>query len=416
MKRILVQCDEDITQVAVLEHGKLVEFYKGDREQNGQLAGNIYIGRVVRVPQGMQAAFVDVGLDKNVFLYIDDLLPAHLEKQPKEKPPIHDLVKVGQTIMVQVVKEPVGGKGARVTTHFSIPGRFGVFMPLADYIGVSRKIESAAERERLKKIAERQLKPGEGFIVRTARMGEAEEALAADLSEPRLRWRLIEQAGLQTGAVPRRIYTDLEMPPRLVRDLFRDDVTELVVNSQSAYQQIEAYVMPGTPMLTKRIRYEAEPYLLNRHGVMDQLEQGLKRKVWLDNGSYLIIDRTEALTVFDVNTGKYTGSVDLERTAFDTNMAAAREIARFLRLRDIGGLIVIDFIDMASEDYRQQVQDELAREASKDRTKTVVVGWTKLGLVELTRKKVRESKETTVLEACAHCGGNGWIAKAKPLK
>ncbi|TVY11911.1 Rne/Rng family ribonuclease [Paenibacillus cremeus] len=408
MKRILVKCDEEHTEVAVQENGKLVEYYKGNRDQ-GQLAGNIYIGRVVRVLQGMQSAFVDVGLEKNGFLYIDDLLPAHLDKQPKEKPPIHELVKVGQQLMVQVVKEPVGSKGARLTTHYSIPGRFGVYMPAADYVGVSRKIDSSSDRDRLKRMAERHLQEGEGFIVRTAALGESEEAFAADMEELRSRWRQLEATSHTSTAVPRLIYSDLQMLPRLIRDLFRDDVQQLIVNNEQVLQEIQSYVAGPGSNLAGRLKYEAGRELLAKYEVGKQLEHGLKRKVWLDSGSYLIVDRTEALTVFDVNTGKYTGSIDLERTVYDTNMEAAREIARLLRLRDIGGLIIIDFIDMETEAARQQVLDELMRETKKDRTKTVVVGWTKLGLVELTRKKVRDSIESTVPEPCPTCGGSGWV-------
>lgn len=406
MKRIWVKCDEEHTEVAVQESGKLMEYYKGKRNQ-GQLAGNIYIGRVVRVLQGMQSAFVDVGLERNGFLYIDDLLPAHLEKQPKEKPSIHDLIKEGQQIMVQVVKEPAGNKGARVTTHFSIPGRYGVYMPHADYIGVSRKIESVADRDRLKRMAERYLQPGEGFIVRTAALSETEEALAADLIELRGRYRQLEEAAKLNAQTPCLLYSDLEMLPRLIRDLFRGDVHELIVNSEQTLQEIRG-LLPARSVLADRVKLQAETDPSIADAIAKQLENGLRRKVWLDNGGYLIIDRTEALTVFDVNTGKYTGTIDLERTVFDTNMEAAREIARLLRLRDIGGLIVIDFIDMETEDYRQAVLEELSRETRKDRTKTVVVGWTKLGLVELTRKKVRNSKETTAPEPCSACGGSGF--------
>ncbi|MFB6363668.1 Rne/Rng family ribonuclease [Paenibacillus elgii] len=410
MKRILVKCDEKHTEVAVQENGKLMEYYKGERNQ-GQLAGNIYIGRVVRVLQGMQSAFVDIGLERNGFLYIDDLLPAHMDKQPKEKPPIHDLVKVGQQIMVQVVKEPVGTKGARVTTHFSLPGRFGVYMPFADYIGVSRKIDGAADRDRLKRTAERHLRPGEGFIVRTAALGEPEEALAANLEELRIRWQQLEKTSRSNGDVPRKIYSDLEMLPRLLRDLVRDDVQELVVGSEQMLQEVRGLIAsPGSEGLADRVKLHTDP--IAEYGVEKQLEQGLRRKVWLNNGGYLIVDRTEALTVFDVNTGKYTGSIDLEQTVFDTNLEAAREIARLLRLRDIGGLIVIDFIDMETESSRQQVLEELMRETKKDRTKTVVVGWTKLGLVELTRKKVRDSKEAAAQKSCPTCGGIGFVGSS----
>lgn len=407
MKRIWVKSDDEHTEVAVQESGKLMEYYKGKRNQ-GQLAGNIYIGRVVRVLQGMQSAFVDVGLERNGFLYIDDVLPAHLEKQPKEKPSIHDLIKEGQQIMVQVVKEPAGNKGARLTTHYAIPGRYGVYMPHADYIGISRKIESVADRDRLKRMAERHLQPGEGFIVRTAALSESEEALAADLVELRGRYRQLEEAAKLNAPAPRLLYSDLEMLPRLIRDLFQDDVQVFIVSSEQTLQEIRGLIPAGSSGLADRVKLQAETDPSIGGAIAKQLENGLRRKVWLDNGGYLIIDRTEALTVFDVNTGKYTGTIDLERTVFDTNMEAAREIARLLRLRDIGGLIVIDFIDMETEDYRQAVLEELTRETRKDRTKTVVVGWTKLGLVELTRKKVRNGKETTAPETCPACGGSGF--------
>lgn len=410
MKRIWVRSGELHTEVAVQENGKLVEYYKGRRDQS-QLAGNVYIGRVVRVLQGMQSAFVDIGLEKNAFLYIDDLLPAHLEKQPKEKPSIHELVKVGQRIMVQVVKEPVGSKGARITTHYSLPGRLGVYMPEADYIGVSRKIDGP-DRDRLKRSAERQLQPGEGFIVRTAALGESEEAIGTDLEELRTRWRQLQRSADADGPVPRKIHSDLEMLPRLIRDLFHDDVESFVIDSDVVYREVQALVAPVSPSLAARVKLASSPAFWAEQAIDKQLELGLKRKIWLDNGSYLIVDRTEALTVFDVNTGKYTGSVDLERTVYDTNLEAAREIARLLRLRDIGGIIIVDFIDMETEASRQSILDELVRETRKDRTKTVVVGWTKLGLVELTRKKVRESKETTALEACPTCGGSGWVVSS----
>ncbi|WP_201305291.1 Rne/Rng family ribonuclease [Paenibacillus puerhi] len=413
MKRILVKCEQEHTEVAVVEFGKLTEYYRGHRNQ-GQLAGNIYMGRVVRVLQGMQAAFVDIGLERNGFLYIDDVLPANLDKQPKEKPPIHELVHVGQSIMVQVVKEPVGSKGARITTHYSIPGRFGVYMPSADYVGVSRKIEQASDRDKLKRMAERQLEPGEGFIVRTAALGEPEEALAADLQELRSRWRLLSASAGKEGAIPRQIHSDLDMLPRLVRDVFRDDVQEVLVSSSDVQELVWSVLSaPGTRTLADRVSVHRGADVMEDFGIARQLELALRRKVWLDNGGYLIVDRTEALTVFDVNTGKYTGSVNLEQTVFDANREAAREIARLLRLRDIGGLIVIDFIDMETPERRQQVLDELNQEVRKDRTKTVVVGWTKLGLVEMTRKKVRDSKETTAPQPCSACGGTGFAFRGK---
>jgi ribonuclease G len=410
MKQILVQCGQERIEIAVLENGKLAEY---DSESRGseQLAGNMYLGRVMQVLQGMQAAFLDIGLEKNAFLYIDDILPAHLDKLPLQKPLVTDLVHPGQTILVQVVKEPVGSKGARVTTHHSIPGRWGVYMPEADYIGVSRKIEKEEERVRLKQAAESELLPGEGFIVRTAAQGVPDETIVADLEELRQRWQIIKEQVQKQGNVPRKVYTDFGLLSRWVRDGFREDATELWVDNKDIYTSLISMLRVSAPLLCERIRlFESRPIsLFTTYQVMEQLQSGFKRKIWLDNGGYLIVDYTEALTVFDVNTGKYTGSVSLEQTVYDTNLAAAKDIARLLRLRDIGGLIVIDFIDMGLEANRQRVLEVLTEETGKDRMKTFVVGWTKLGLVELTRKKVKVGTDRLPVSRCKACEGNGWI-------
>jgi ribonuclease G len=410
MKQILIQCGQDKIEIAVLENGKLVEY---DSESRGteQLAGNMYLGRVMQVLQGMQAAFLDIGLEKNAFLYIDDILPAHLDKHPKQKPLVTDLVQPGQILLVQVVKEPVGGKGARVTTHHSIPGRWGVYMPKADYVGVSRKIEKEEERVRLKHAAESRLLTGEGFIVRTAAQGVSDATIAADLEELRQRWDLVKEQVQKQGNVPRKVYTDFGLLSRWVRDGFREDVNELLVDNKEIYATLYSMLRSSAPLLCERIKLlESRPIsLFSTYQVEEQLQSGFKRKVWLDNGGYLIVDHTEALTVFDVNTGKYTGSVSLEQTAFDTNLMAAKDIARLLRLRDIGGIIVIDFIDLGLDSNREQVLQLLTEETKKDRTKTIVVGWTKLGLVEMTRKKVKVGTDRLHVSRCQTCEGNGWI-------
>jgi ribonuclease G len=407
MKQIVVHCEEGLTRVALLENGKLEEYYE-EGQKDHHVAGNIYMGKVVNVLPGMQAAFVDIGLKKNAFLYIDDILPAHLEKQPKVKPPITDLVKEGQTIMVQVVKEPVGTKGARITTHYAIPGRWGVYMPYADYIGVSRKIVSEAERERLKGLAAKLLSPEEGFIVRTVAEGESEEALSDDLQLLRKIWKSIEKEKESSSEVPRRMYSEMGLIPRLARDLMRNDVDELIVNHKEAMREITALLAALSSSYADKVKlYTGKKPLYRELGIEAQLEKAFNRKVWLDNGAYLIVDRTEALTVFDVNTGKYTGSVDLAQTVFEVNMAAAEEIARLLRIRDIGGMIIIDFIDMDIEEHKQKVLDNLETHVRRDRTKTVVVGWTKLGLVELTRKKIRENRENYGIQDCPACQGTG---------
>lgn len=409
MKQIAVHCEEGFTRVALLEDGKLEEYYE-EGQKHHHVAGSIYMGKVANVLPGMQAAFVDIGLQKNAFLYIDDLLPAHLEKQPKTKPPITDLVKEGDIITVQVVKEPVGTKGARITTHFSIPGRFGVYMPDAGYIGVSRKIGSESERERLKNITEKLLQPEEGFIVRTVAEGESEQSLADDLQLLRRVWDSIRLEQAASIHAPRRLYSEPGLIHRLVRDLMKHDVDELVVSQQAILNDVVLLLRSLLPSFSRNIReYLGRQPLFLELGIDEQIYKAFSRKVWLDNGAYLVVDKTEALTVFDVNTGKYTGAIGLEQTVYEVNMAAAKEIARLLRLRDIGGLIVIDFIDMDTAEHRQQVVDMLEEQVKRDRTKTVIFGWTRLGLVELTRKKVRENRELQGLQDCQACGGSGKI-------
>lgn len=384
----------------------MAEFFV-EQPEDRERAGNIYKGKVVNVLPGMQAAFVDIGLKKNAFLYIDDLLPVHLEKKPKVKPGITELVKEGQELLVQVKKEPLGTKGARVTTHFTIPGRWVVLLPEADYVAVSRKIESEQERLRLKTAGNHIRRPGDGLIIRTVAEGESEEALGKDLSILNGIWTGLLRRAEETTS-PALLYRDLGMIHRLIRDLFSDSVEELVIDDGRSAQEIGALLSSFAPELSGRVRvYQDGGSVLKHYGIEEQLERAFRRKVWLGNGGYLVVDTTEALTVIDVNTGKYTGTVDLEQTVFETNMEAAEEIARLLRLRDIGGMIIADFIDMAEERHRRQVTDRLELCMKKDRTKVQVVGWTKLGLVEITRKKVRPNLDELLSEPCPQCGGVG---------
>jgi ribonuclease G len=406
VNRILVQCDPDAIKVALLEDGRLTECYT-QAEADRQTVGNIYKGRVVNVLPGMDAAFVDIGQSKNAFLYIDDLLPAHLEKQPKVKPSIRELVHEGQDIVVQIVKEALGSKGARVTTHFSLPGRWIVYMPGADYVGVSRKIASDTERQRLRDLAEAIRRPGEGLILRTVAAGEPDEAIVRDLERLREQWDEILRRA-ETAPAPSIVYHELDMLPRLIRDIVNDDIEELVIDSEKVGRLIADELSRLSPHLAERVRIDraAEP-IFQRYGVGEQLEKAFRPKVWLDNGSYLVVDQTEALTVIDVNTGKYTGSIDLEETVFATNREAAEEIARLLRLRDIGGIIIIDFIDMELEEHRAAVLRTLEEAIRRDRTKCIVVGWTRLGLLEMTRKKVRDNVDLAAIGVCPMCGGSG---------
>ncbi len=406
MKQIVVHCEQGLTKAALLEDGQLTEFYM-ERPASKQLVGSIYKGTVVNVLPGMQAAFVDIGLEKNAFLFIDDLLPAHLDKQPAIKPSIAELVEEKQTLLVQIVKEPIGTKGARVTTHFSIPGRWLVYMPEADYVAVSRKIESEAEKKRLKQLADELRAPGEGLILRTVAEGESREALEHDLHVLRKRWDNIKKKA-ETRNAPAEIYRDLDMMPRLVRDIFTDDVDEIIIDERSKGDEIMREVREVSPKLAERVKiYDARAPLFEKYGIEEQLDKAFRPKIWLDSGGHVIIDQTEALTVIDVNTGKFTGSVDLEQTVFETNMEAAEKIARLLRLRDIGGIIIVDFIDMEREEHRHTIVKRLEELLKQDRTKALVIGWTKLGLLEITRKKVKENMDSLFFEPCPYCGGKG---------
>jgi ribonuclease G len=408
MKQLFIHCSQNVTQSALMEDGRLTEF-SVERMEGASLIGNLYKGRVVNVLPGMQAAFVDIGLSKNAFLYVDDVLHPHLDKQPKEKPSITELLKPGDELLLQIMKEPLGGKGARVTTHFSIPGRWLVYMPNADYIGISKKIEQEAERSRLKSIAEIMRMDGEGIILRTNADGESREALEEDLCTLRQAW---DNALLRSKQVeaPSEIHRASGLLERIVRDVITPDTEQLIIDDELCLQQAKFYLRHTAPALEEKVRLysEAQP-LFDKFGIKEQLDRAFQSRIWLQSGGYLVWDQTEALTVIDVNTGKFTGSVDLEETVFHTNREAAEEIARLLRLRDVGGIIIVDFIDMESEEHRHQVEQQLEKTIKQDRTKCQVVGWTRLGLMELTRKKARENPMNYFYETCASCKGRGKI-------
>ncbi|MEW5934214.1 MAG: Rne/Rng family ribonuclease [Bacillota bacterium] len=417
-KEIVVSSDADETRAAVLEDGKVVELYV-ERPLVHRAAGNIYLGRVENVLPGMQAAFVNIGLERNAFLYVDDadaVIDAEegngrrRVRRHRRRPGITELLQEGQSIVVQVVKEPLGTKGARVTTHITLPGRYLVLMPNLDYVGVSRRIAEAAERERLRRIA-RTIKPaGAGIIVRTVAEGQSEEDLVRDRDFLVRIWdRLRERA--RTSEPPALLHRDLGLVFRLVRDQFTEDVDRLVVDDREQYDRILELLEAYSPELKKRVHFHRrnmgsafEAYDLDR-----EIELALRRKVWLPSGGYLVIDQTEAFCIIDVNTGKYVGETSLEETVLRTNLEAAVEIARQLRLRDIGGIIVIDFIDMERASHRQKVLAALEEALRKDRTRTTVLGFTELGLVEMTRKKVRPGLEAQLQRTCPYCEGTGRV-------
>ncbi|WP_310551429.1 Rne/Rng family ribonuclease [Paenibacillus glufosinatiresistens] len=414
MKQMIVECRPGMTRMALTENGQLVE-YAAERDQQQGLVGSFYKGRVINVLPGMQAAFVDIGQKKNAFLYIDDVLHPHLDRQPSVKPPIETLLKPGQTLVVQVRKEPHGSKGARVTTHYSLPGRWMVYMPYADYVGVSKRIAQESERSRLKILGERLRSGEEGLILRTVSAGESEEAVAGDLAALRAQWKNIENQALNAPA-PSLLHRDLSMVQRLIRDAFDPESDELYMDSASAAAEARAYLEEIAAHASNRIRiYEGTEPILSAFGVEGSLHRAFSRKITLDGGATLIWEETEALTVIDVNTAQYTGGSDLEDTVTRTNLLAAEEIGRLMRLRDTGGIILADFIDMQKPDHRRQVVEKLEAVTRRDRTQTHILGWTRLGLLEMTRKKVRHDALVPSGKPCECCGGTG-RADGSPMR
>lgn len=419
MKReIIADVNPHEARVALLEDGELAEIQVEFRG-NERLVGNIYKGRVENILPGMQAAFVDVGLEKNAFLYAGDILADKSDFEFQGERPNVDrelkntnikyLLKQNQEIMVQVLKQPGGTKGARVTTHITLPGRMIVLMPTVDHVGVSRRIEDEAERERLKTIMEKYKPEGMGIIVRTAAVGCSEEKLAGEVNFLARLWGKIQDKADFVSA-PRLIHSEETLLFRTVRDMFTEDVDRFVINDKDYYEKVLAVVEITTPALTDRVEYFAKPdNIFDLYGIEPKVEKALSKKVWLDNGVYLYIEETEALTVIDVNTGKYVGEDDLQETIVNTNIEAAKEIARQLRLRDIGGMVIIDFVDMEGEENEAKVVAALEEALKADRTKTNVVGFTGLGLVEMTRKKVRRKLSALLLEDCKRCGSSGKV-------
>lgn len=408
-KKIIVNCDCRATRVAVLENGKLVELYI-ERPLQQRVVGNLYKGTVANVLPGMQASFIDIGLAKNAFLYVDDIMTEWgEEKSLPAKSPIEKLLKVGKEIMVQVIKEPFGSKGARVTGQIALPGRFLVLVPGADYIGVSRRIEDEQERERLRRLAEN-LKPEDlGLIIRTVAEGVEQVVLEQDLQFLINLWSRI-QTRFQQKTAPAVIYQDLALTCRIARDLFVDDYSSFLIDNEQEYEKVRDILDYISPQLKPKVRlYRKKEPIFERYGVEREIEKALEDQVWLKSGGYLIFDETEALTVVDVNTGRYIGRRNLDETILKTNLEATEEIARQIRLRDIGGIIIIDFIDMSLEEHRQKVLYRLSEAVKADRTKTYVLGLTSLGLVEMTRKKVRQDLAAVLQQHCPYCEGRGRV-------
>jgi len=423
---ILINVTREETRVALLEGGQVVEFYV-ERKQDVSQVGNIYKGKVVRVLPGMQSAFVDIGLDKAAFLYVTDMrtdieeYASLLEEEERNNSiefvskkgifdlTVEEIIQEGQEILVQVSKDPIGSKGARLTSYITLPGRYLVLMPSLEHIGISRRILDEAERMRLRMIAEDIRPKGFGFIIRTASEGSTEEDIKKDLEFLLLLWETIKKKKDKVTA-PALLYSDFDLVFRSVRDLMRQDVKRLVTDSAEAYERIKDFVRTHFDKLLDKIEiYEGTEPIFDAFGIELDISRALGKKVWLKSGGYIVIDQTEAMTVIDVNTGKFVGKEELEDTVFKTNLEAVKEIAYQIRLRNLGGIIIIDFIDMEKPENREKVFNAFFEAMKKDRAKNTISHISELGIIQMTRKRVRESLGRTLCEPCPYCEGKGFV-------
>ena len=409
---LLINVTPSESRVALIENGVLQEV-QVERIGNLGIVGNIYLGKISRVLPGMQAAFVDIGLDKAAFLHASDIVNSAsfeegVDDQPVKKvQDIRELVKQGQYIMVQVVKDPLGTKGARLTTDITIPSRYLVFMPDATHVGVSQRIETEEERTRLKEIVSEYNDENGGFIVRTAAEGASEAELKHDAEFLKKLWRKIVSRRKKTSKAA-ILHEDLTLAFRTLRDYVGEDMERIRVDSKLTYQELKAFTEEFVPLLGRALEYyPGERPIFDLFDVETEIQKALHRKVELKSGGYLIIDQTEAMTTVDVNTGAFVGHRNLEETIFNTNVEATSAIARQLRLRNLGGIIIIDFIDMVSDEHKRRVLHSLETALAKDRAKANINGLSALGLVEMTRKRTRESLEHILCDVCPACSGRG---------
>lgn len=417
-KEIIVSVDTRETRVAVVEAGKLVELHV---EREERVVGSIYKCKVANVLAGMDAAFVDIGLERNAFLYVADVLPEMDDEFPTARKEsgrnlrIKDVLKPGQEVLVQVVKGPRGTKGARVSTRISLPGRYLVLMPESDNIGISRKVESDAERDRLKKVADGMRPLGFGMIVRTEAEGRSEAELRKDLDFLMRMWSQIQEKAAKVPA-PGLVHQDLSLIYKTIRDAFGSDVGKMLIDSPVDYEKAVELIELTSPKMRSRLHlYDDSEPIFKRFAIESEIDNLMRRKVWLKSGGHITIDSTEALTTIDVNTGKFVGSTSLSDTILKTNLDAVNEIARQLRLRDIGGIIVLDFIDMTSIKDRQKVVSALEKELRRDRTRTKICHISPLGLIEMTRKRTGETLTEIVTEPCPYCQGRGRVESAETV-
>jgi ribonuclease G len=427
-KELVVNVFENETRVALLENRNIVELYI-DRGDDSNINGNIYKGRVQRVLPGMQAAFIDVGLNQAAFIHVNDLIKREIHEiendlldddidedrfKPKKKEfirenhSIEDYIKEGQEILVQVAKSPISTKGARVTCHISLPGRYLVLMPTVDHIGISRRIEDENERERLKNLVISLRKDNMGYIFRTAGEGIEEENLLNEMELLSNSWEKIKEKSI-TASVPTLIHKDLTITLRAMRDLLTHEAKKLIIDSRSVFEIAQSFLNEIMPELNVSIEYyNGKEPIFDVYNLEGDISRALKNKVWLKSGGYIIIEQTEALVSIDVNTGRYVGKFNFEETILKTNLEAVKEIAYQIRLRNIGGIIVIDFIDMEKQSHQEKVYNQLVGLLGKDKCKSNILPMSDIGLVQMTRKRVRKSLTRMLCETCSNCSGHAY--------
>ncbi len=440
-KEIIINSSAFQNRVAITENGNLLDYFI-DHVEKRRMVGNVYLGRVARVLPGIRAVFIDIGMKHDAFLHFADIersddndsfhddhdeeatideevnterakfnsiyQPPRLERKNGMESPT---LKKGQKVILQIIKEPVKGKGVRVTSSPSIPGRFCVLIPFEHRVGISKKINDYKERKRLRRIAKQLLPENFGLIIRTAAKGQSEEAIKADIRYLMKAWESIEK-GAMSKTPPALLYHDLSTTTSIIRDLFTPDVTKVYIDSRKLYREIKEYVKSVQPELAEKIVYhKSSTTIFEDFQIEDQVQSLFSRNVYLPSGGYIIIEHTEAMTVIDVNSGKYAKKRAQEANSLKTDLEAAREIARQLRLRDIGGLIVVDFIDLLEDANRKKVYDEIKKEFKKDRAKVVVLPMTDFGLIQITRERIRENIFQSNMEVCPYCQGTGILQK-----